>query len=87
MLLSIIMWAVVGAAVGWLSVVPLPAPSQQKSSDEILVGVLGGLIGGLLLELLTVEQISVEPKPLSVLVALAGAVVLLSLTKVLPPSD
>ena len=75
--MGIIMWLVVGGLIGWLASMIMRTDGQQGILLNIVVGIVGAFIGGLILSGGTINQgiISVT----SVLVSLVGAIILLAI--------
>lgn len=78
--LGIIGWIIIGGIAGWLASKVMKTDAQQGILLNIVVGVVGGLLGGFLLKLFGVD---VEGGGLwfSFFTCLAGAVILLFLVK------
>lgn len=75
--MGIIMWLIVGGVVGWLASLIMRTDGQQGIFLNIIVGIIGAFIGGLIL-----GRGEINNSPLTVttfLVSLAGAVVLLGI--------
>ncbi|WP_168555563.1 MULTISPECIES: GlsB/YeaQ/YmgE family stress response membrane protein [unclassified Novosphingobium] len=75
--MGIIMWLVVGGVIGWLASVIMRTDGQQGIVLNIVVGIVGSFLGGLIL-----ARGDINDAPLTVttfLVSLAGAVVLLAI--------
>lgn len=72
--MGIIMWLVVGGIIGWLASVVMRTDGQQGIILSILVGIIGSFIGGL-----AFAQGDINNVPLTFLVSLAGAVILLAI--------
>jgi len=75
--MGIIMWLIVGGVIGWLASVIMRTDGQQGIVMNIVVGVVGAFIGGLIL-----ARGDINNAPLTIttfLVSLAGAVVLLAI--------
>lgn len=79
--MGIIAWLVVGAVAGWLASLVMKTNREQGLIMDIIVGIVGAVIGGFLMRLinpnLDVNGINIE----SILVAFIGAVVLLALLR------
>ncbi|MBC9033885.1 GlsB/YeaQ/YmgE family stress response membrane protein [Sphingomonas sp. JC676] len=74
--MGIIMWLIVGGVVGWLASLIMRTDGQQGIFLNVVVGVVGAAIGGLIL-----GRGEINNSPLTVttfLVSLAGAVILLA---------
>jgi uncharacterized membrane protein YeaQ/YmgE (transglycosylase-associated protein family) len=78
--MNFIIWLIVGGVVGWLASLIMRRDSQQGIVLNVIVGIVGAFLGGLLISPLvgapTINQgISVP----SILVSLGGAVILLAI--------
>ena len=77
--MNLIIWLVVGGVIGWVASLIMKTDAQQGMILNIVVGVVGALLGGWLLSPLvgagTVNQ--GDFSLMGLLVSLAGAVVLL----------
>ncbi len=75
--MGIIMWLIVGGLIGWLASLIMRTDGQQGIFLNIVVGIVGAFLGGLILSGGTINQgvISVT----SILVSLLGAVILLAI--------
>jgi len=75
--MGLIIWLIIGGVVGWLASLIMRTDAQQGLLLNIVVGIVGAFIGGLIFTGGTINQ-----APLSVeafLVSLVGAVVLLGI--------
>ncbi len=75
--MGIILWLIVGGVIGWLASIIMRTDAQQGIFLNIVVGIVGAFIGGLI-----VSGGSINSAPLtltSFLVSLLGAVVLLGI--------
>ena len=76
-MVGIIIWLVVGGIVGWLASLIMRTDGQQGIIMNIVVGIIGAFIGGLILNRGTINQ---APLNLTAfLVSLLGAIVLLAI--------
>lgn len=79
--MSIIIWLIVGGFVGWLASLIMRTDAQQGIVLNIVVGIIGALLGGFLLAPLfgtgTINQGDFSLSGL--LVSLLGAIVLLAI--------
>ena len=78
--MSIILWIVFGAIVGWLASLIMKTNGQQNLLLDIIVGIVGAVLGGWIMSMFGgggVEGFNVY----SFIVALIGAVVLLAIVK------
>lgn len=75
--MGLILWLVVGGVIGWLASIIMRTDGQQGILLNIVVGIVGAFIGGLL-----ISGGSINSAPLTItsfLVSLLGAVVLLAI--------
>lgn len=82
---SFLSWIILGALVGWLASLIMGTNKQQGCITDIIVGIIGSFVGGLLYNVFTGQGFSFDFQFTwdlgSILVALAGAVVLLAILK------
>jgi len=75
--MGLIMWLIVGGIIGWLASLIMRTDAQQGILLNIVVGIVGAFVGGLLF---TGGNINNAPLTLGTfLVSLVGAVVLLGI--------
>ncbi|MBB3360390.1 putative membrane protein YeaQ/YmgE (transglycosylase-associated protein family) [Novosphingobium sp. 1529] len=75
------MWLIVGGVIGWLASVIMRTDGQQGIILNIVVGIVGSFIGGLIF-----AKGDINNAPLTVttfLVSLAGAIVLLAIVNLI----
>ena len=77
--MGLLAWIIVGAVAGWLASIAVGRNRSMGFFANLIVGVLGGLIGGFVMNLLTGVGLT-GFSPRSLLVAFGGAVVLLLVT-------
>ena len=79
--MNFIIWLVVGGIVGWVASMIMKRDAQQGVILNIVVGIVGAFLGGLLISPLlgisTINQGNISVP--SILVSLGGAVILLAL--------
>lgn len=79
-MLNIIVWLVVGGLIGWVASIIMKTNAQQGALMNIVVGVIGAFLGGLLIAPFvgagTINQ--GDFSVMSLVVSLIGAVVLLA---------
>lgn len=83
--MNFIMWLVIGGVIGWLASLMMRTDAQQGIFLNIVVGIVGAFLGGLLLSPL-VGAGSINNSGLSMpslLVSLGGAVILLAIVNLL----
>ncbi len=74
-LIGLIVWLVVGGIVGWLASMVMRTDAQQGLVLNIVVGIIGAFIGGLLFRGSINDGITVY----SFITSLVGAIILLAL--------
>ncbi len=75
--MGLIIWLIVGGVIGWLASIIMRTDAQQGIFLNIVVGVIGAFLGGLLF-----SGGSINNAPLTIysfLVSLLGAVILLAI--------
>lgn len=78
--MSILVWLFIGGIVGWLASVVMKRDAQQGIVMNIVVGIVGAVLGGWLIgPLVGAGSINTSITPLSFVVSLCGALVLLAL--------
>ncbi|HYJ52691.1 MAG TPA: GlsB/YeaQ/YmgE family stress response membrane protein [Allosphingosinicella sp.] len=75
--MGIIIWLVIGGIVGWLASLIMRTDAQQGILLNIVVGIVGAFIGGLIFSGGTINNAPLNVT--SFLVSLVGAVVLLAI--------
>ena len=78
MLTNILIWILLGALAGWIASMIMGRNAQMGALANIVVGIVGALIGGLLMNAFGAPGVT-GFNLYSILVAIAGAVVLLFL--------
>lgn len=83
--MNIIIWLIVGGVIGWLASLLMRTDAQQGVLLNIVVGIVGALLGGWLISPLvglpTINEGSLSLG--SILVSLIGAVILLAIVNLL----
>jgi len=78
--MGIIIWLIVGGIVGWLASIIMKRDAQQGIILNIVVGIVGALIGGWLIgPLLGAGSINDGISVRSFIVSLLGAIILLAI--------
>ncbi|MEQ8860775.1 MAG: GlsB/YeaQ/YmgE family stress response membrane protein [Pseudomonadales bacterium] len=86
--MGIIIWLVVGGLVGWVASMIMGTNGQQGIILNVVVGIVGALIGGWLIgPLLGAGSINEAITPMSFVVSLVGAVLLLALLSLVQRSS
>lgn len=78
--MGILVWIVFGALVGWIASMITRTNDQQGGLANIIVGIVGALIGGLISRALGGEGVTGFNLS-SFLIALLGAIVLVTIVK------
>ena len=81
-MINFIVWLLVGALIGWLASMVMRTDAQQGGLLNIVVGIVGAMLGGFLLPLLGFGGANINNNDFSVsglLVAFVGAVILLAI--------
>jgi uncharacterized membrane protein YeaQ/YmgE (transglycosylase-associated protein family) len=78
--MGLLSWIIFGALAGWIASMLMGTSGRQGCLMNVIVGVVGAFIGGLVVEVLTNSSVSVGWNLRSVGVAVIGAVVLLAIT-------
>jgi uncharacterized membrane protein YeaQ/YmgE (transglycosylase-associated protein family) len=73
--MSIIAWLVVGALAGWIAGMIVPGDEGYGVIGTIIAGIVGALVGGFLLGIITNEDWTTGINIPTLLAAIAGAVV------------
>lgn len=79
--MGFLIWIIVGGVVGWLASLVMRTDAQQGLFLNIVVGIVGALLGGWLISpLLGVATINENPLSIgAIIVSLIGAVILLAI--------
>lgn len=78
--MGILLWIVFGALAGWIASMIMKTDAQQGAFANILVGIVGALLGGFVMSLLGQGGVS-GFNLYSLLVAVLGAVLLLAILR------
>lgn len=79
-MIGLIIWIIFGALAGWLASIIMGTNAQMGAIANIVVGVIGALIGGLLMNFLGYDGVT-NFDLYSMAVAVLGSVVLLWMVK------
>ena len=79
--MNLIIWLVVGGVLGWLASIVMKRDAQQGLLLNIVVGIVGALLGGWLFGGSTINQSSFDMG--SLLVSFIGAVILLAIVNLI----
>ncbi len=78
--MSIILWIIFGALVGWIASLIMKTDEEQGMIGNIVVGIVGAFLGGFISGLFGGPSVT-GFNLVSILVAIVGAVVLLFIVK------
>lgn len=81
-MLSFILWLIIGGVIGWLASLVMGTDAQQGLLLNIVVGIVGAFLGGLLFNLLGFGGVNINNSDFSLpslIVSFIGAVVLLGI--------
>lgn len=79
--MGFIVWLIIGGVVGWLASLIMRTDAQQGILMNIVVGIVGAFIAGLIFSGGTINQ---DPLDItSILVSLVGAVILLAIVNLI----
>jgi uncharacterized membrane protein YeaQ/YmgE (transglycosylase-associated protein family) len=79
-MIGIIAWLIIGGLIGWIASMIMRTNAQQGILLNIVVGIVGAFIGGLLI---TGGSINQDINLTSILVSLVGAVILLAIVNLI----
>lgn len=79
--MSILVWLIFGALAGWVASMIAGTNRQQGCLIDIIVGIVGAFLGGFLYSTLTGQDFNAGFNIPSLLIAIAGAVILLFIVK------
>lgn len=78
--MTLLLWLIIGALAGWLASIIMGTDAQQGALMNIVVGIVGAVIGGVIMNFFGASGVS-GFNLYSVLVSILGAVVLLWIYK------
>ena len=78
--MGLLSWIIFGALAGWVASILAGTNARQGCLGNILVGVIGAFIGGLIVEVLTGSNFRFDWNWRSFIVAVIGSVILLAIT-------
>ena len=80
---TLVVWVVVGAIAGWLASIVMGTNGRQGLLQDIVVGLVGGVIGGFLFNAFGIGGAVTGFNFTSIFVAFVGGIVLLILVRLL----
>lgn len=78
--MGIIAWIILGALAGWIASIIMKTNAEQGAVANIIIGIIGALIGGFLMRLFGVDGITGFNLS-TLLVSVLGAVVLIGILR------
>ncbi|MCA9933386.1 MAG: GlsB/YeaQ/YmgE family stress response membrane protein [Ardenticatenaceae bacterium] len=78
--MGILSWIIFGALAGWFASLIVGTRGRQGCLFNIIIGVVGAFLGGIIMEFVTGNSISMAFNMRSFVVAVLGAVILLVIT-------
>jgi uncharacterized membrane protein YeaQ/YmgE (transglycosylase-associated protein family) len=78
--MGVISWIIFGALAGWVASMLMGTNARQGCLMNIIIGVIGAFVGGLIVQVLTGTGMSFDWDWRSFGVAVLGAVILLAIT-------
>jgi uncharacterized membrane protein YeaQ/YmgE (transglycosylase-associated protein family) len=81
--MGLITWILFGAIAGWLASKLVGRDDQMGCLTNIIAGVVGAFVGGLLVELITGRGFSFGFNLVSFIVAIVGAVIVLAVVNLI----
>ena len=81
-MINFILWLLFGALVGWLASIVMRTDAQQGALLNIVVGIIGAFLGGLVFNFLGIGGANINNSDFSIgalLVSFVGAVILLAI--------
>lgn len=81
MILDILLWIILGALAGWIASKIMNTDAEQGAVANIVVGILGALLGGFIMQALTGVNTAGGFNFATLLTAIVGAVILLAIVK------
>lgn len=79
--MSLLVWVIVGALAGWIASMIMKTDAEMGALANIVVGIVGALLGGWLVGLFGVQVEDGALSIPSILTAILGACVLLAIVK------
>ncbi|KKQ94801.1 MAG: Transglycosylase-associated protein [candidate division CPR2 bacterium GW2011_GWC1_39_9] len=83
MIVNLLAWVLLGLIAGWIANLIVPEVTGAGIWSNVVVGIIGAIVGGFVFQALGGPGISGPFSFYSILVAIAGAAILLSLAKML----
>jgi uncharacterized membrane protein YeaQ/YmgE (transglycosylase-associated protein family) len=78
--MGIVSWIVFGALAGWMASLLAGTNRRQGCLGNIVVGIVGALLGGFLVRVITGQRVAFDRDLRGLVVAVMGAAILLGLT-------
>ena len=81
--INILVWIIVGAIAGWLASLVMRTNRSQGLLEDIIIGIVGGILGGFILDALNIGGAVTGFNITSIVVAFIGAVILIALIRMI----
>lgn len=81
--MGILAWIIIGALAGWIASMIMGTNARQGAVGNIIVGILGAFVGGFIMQLISNKDWDSSFNLATLLVATAGACVVLFIYKAL----
>lgn len=79
--MNFIIWIIVGALAGWIASMIMKTNEQMGALANIIIGIIGALLGGWVIGLLGFDVAAGELSIPSILTAILGACILIAILK------
>jgi uncharacterized membrane protein YeaQ/YmgE (transglycosylase-associated protein family) len=79
--MNLIIWLIVGGVIGWLASIVMKTNAQQGMVLNVIVGIIGAVLGGWLMGRGTINNADLSLP--SLLVSFVGAVILLAIVNLI----
>jgi len=79
--MEIIAWIILGAFAGWIASIIMNTNAEQGALGNIVIGILGALLGGFVMSVLTGNNTATGFNFATLLTAIVGAVILIGIMK------
>lgn len=80
-MIDILLWIILGAIAGWIASKIMNTDAEMGAMANIVVGILGALIGGFVVQVVTGADTTTGFNFTTLLTAIVGAVILLAIVK------
>ncbi|HEX8834210.1 MAG TPA: GlsB/YeaQ/YmgE family stress response membrane protein [Abditibacteriaceae bacterium] len=81
--MSIVGWIILGALAGWIASMIMGTNNKQGCLTDIVLGILGAVVGGFVYSLVTNTKWQTEFNIPSIIVAVVGACIVIGIKKMI----